>query len=79
MAKRKLDSKAEVNTSAKRKRIEASDFEPVDPKVMPDDAHLDLADAEIYYIANFVEKGVARRWYKDLLALETCKPVSIPI
>jgi hypothetical protein len=85
MAKRKLElsqpSKTEVFTPPeskteqprKRKKVTARDFNPVNSDVLPKDARLDLADAEIYYVPDFIEPETAKRWYGDLLALDTCE------
>ena len=74
MSKRKVkEEEPAVSPSNKRKRVQASDFEPVDPVNLPANSKLDLADCEIYYIADFVDKKTARRWYNELLELETCE------
>ena len=71
MAKRKVAEEAASPTN-KRKKVEAGDFEPVNPDVLPANAKLDLADCEIYYVPDFVDKKTAKRWYKELLELGTC-------
>ena len=81
MVKRKADADADTtnpdangrDVPPKRNKVVAADFKPVDPAVLPDDARLDLQDGEIYYVADFVESKLARRWYKDLLELEACE------
>lgn len=56
-----------------RKKVVAHDFKPVDPAaVLPEDASLDLADAEIYYVADFIDPKTAERWYNELVELDTC-------
>jgi hypothetical protein len=81
MVKRKADTDADANNPdanepdvpLKRNKVVAADFKPVDPAVLPDNARLDLQDGEIYYVAEFVDSKLARRWYKDLLELEACE------
>lgn len=88
MAKRKLQLEPsrtsaaahEASTSdsapVKRKKVVASDFQPVDPKLLPEDAKLDLADAEIYYVEDFLcDAATAKRWYDELVELDTCVPI----
>lgn len=70
MSKRKTSEQSPPN---KRKRVSAHDFEPVDPSVLPEDTKLDLADCDVYYVSDFVDKATAKRWYDELLELETCK------
>ncbi|CAD6568238.1 MAG: hypothetical protein CYPHOPRED_002441 [Cyphobasidiales sp. Tagirdzhanova-0007] len=72
MGKRKLDSlAADTEKPDKRKKVTAKDFKPVEPGVLSEGAHLDLADSDIYYVADFVDKSTARRWYKELMELDT--------
>lgn len=76
MVKRKIadveSPDAVPTTTSPRKKVVASDFLPVDPAILPDDARLDLADAEIYYIADFIDAKIAKRWYEELVQLDTC-------
>lgn len=85
MAKRKLEIASSIlekgspstETQAvekpiKRKKVVASDFQPVDADVLPENAKLDLADAEIYYVPSFVDADTAQRWYNELVELDTC-------
>lgn len=61
----------------KRKKVVASDFKPVDPRVLPEGVKFDLADAEIYYIEDFLcDATTAQRWYKELVELDTCSPIN---
>ncbi|KAK9899207.1 hypothetical protein P389DRAFT_45420 [Cystobasidium minutum MCA 4210] len=75
MVKRKIadveSPDAVPTTTSPRKKVVASDFLPVDPAILPDDARLDLADAEIYYIADFIDAKTAKRWYEELVQLDT--------
>ncbi|KAL7010069.1 hypothetical protein EMMF5_000088 [Cystobasidiomycetes sp. EMM_F5] len=64
-----VDAKADTE-SAKRRRVEVSDFEPVDVSKL-EGSKLDLADCETYYVAQFVDKATAMRWYNELLELDT--------
>lgn len=91
MAKRKLQLESSKTSSAlkspstdgpdtepsdKRRKVVACDFQPVDPALLPGDARLDLADAEIYYVEDFLcDSKTAKRWYDDLVELDTCKPI----
>lgn len=75
MPKRKI---VEDTSPSKRKKVSATDFEPVDPAVLPPDAKLDLADCEIYYVPDFVDKMTAKRWYDELMELDTCKWLILP-
>lgn len=57
----------------KRKKVVASDFKPVDPAILPENTKLDLADAEMYYVKNFLcDESTAKRWYEELVELDTC-------
>jgi hypothetical protein len=91
MGKRKLElaSSAAMNDASedvqvpaadkpvKRKKVVASDFQSIDPAVLPESAKLDLADAEIYYVENFLcDTLTAKRWYEELVELDTCSSIS---
>lgn len=65
-------SSKKARGSVARERVVAADFEPVDPAVLPDNARLDLADSEIYYVPDFVDKKTAKRWYDELVELDSC-------
>lgn len=75
MVKRKADAELDVNEQEvplKRKKVVASDFKPVEAAILPDNARLDLEDSEIYYVKDFIDSKLAKRWYKGLLELEAC-------
>lgn len=91
MTKRKLelasstvleDASDNAGTSAvkkpvKRTKVVASDFQSIDPAILPESAKLDLADAEIYYVEDFLcDEATARRWYEEIVELDTCSSIS---
>ena len=57
---------------SKRRKVTQADFKPVDQAVLPEGCRLDLADSEVYYVKDFVDAKTAKRWYRDLLDLDTC-------
>ena len=79
MAKRTADADC-ANASAdspqsKRRKVTQADFKTVDPTVLPEDCRLDLADSDVYYVKDFVDAGTAKRWYRELLELDSCASI----
>lgn len=66
---------ADRSPQSKRRKITQADFKPVDPTVLPEGCRLDLADSEVYYVKDFIDAKTAKRWYRDLLDLDTCASV----